>query len=63
MNRLTTELRGIKLYVFYIFDKVFEEIIIHKVYLQDSNTDLSEFLGHGDMETLTIRCMEDYETD
>ena len=62
MNILTTyNIRGVDLFISYTFDRVFEELIIVKVELQDSDEDIYELLGESDKETLLVRCLEDYQ--
>lgn len=59
--RTTYNIRGVTLSASYIFDEVFEEVIIDRVELQDSDEDIYELLGESDKEELLIKCMEHYE--
>ena len=54
-------IRGVDLFISYTFDKVFREIIITKVELQDSDEDIYELLGESDREELLIKCLENYQ--
>jgi len=57
----TYNIRGVSLFVYYTFDKVFREVIITKVELQDSDEDIYELLGESDKEELLIKCLENYQ--
>jgi len=57
----TYNIRGVDLFIYYTFDEVFEEVIITKVELQDSDEDIYELLGESDREELLIKCLEDYQ--
>ena len=62
MNTVTTlSIRGVDLFVSYTYDYVFEEIVITKVELQDSDEDIYELLGESDREELLIKCLENYQ--
>ena len=57
----TYNIRGVYLFIYYTFDKVFREVIITKVELQDSDEDIYELLGESDREELLIKCLENYQ--
>lgn len=59
--RTTYNIRGVTLCASYIFDEVFEEVIIERVELSDSDEDIYELLGEADREEIMIKCMQHFQ--
>lgn len=61
MENLMIYVRDVALFVKYRYSAVFDEVVIEKVELQDSDEDVYELLGESDKEEILIKCMENYE--
>lgn len=59
--RTTYNIRGVTLSASYSFDEVFEEVIIERVELTDSDEDIYELLGESDKEEIMIKCMQHFQ--